>query len=157
MSNRRPAATSVKLNISKRHGSFGASVLHLLPLLHVRTANQSTIAAAALFTKTNRWIPLLFYPRGACVYLSKTVCALPTGRRRLDCTLPSFSQNNKRTVSHNSVRKVFLHCGLKNHRRTKNQYVVKVGEKNVPGLRSGSSTGFLSSHYYLQGLTKRKI
>jgi hypothetical protein len=46
-----------------------------------------------------------FYPRGACVYLYQTVRALPTGRRqRLDCVPPSFSQNNKRTVSHNSVR-----------------------------------------------------
>jgi hypothetical protein len=42
--------------VSKRHGSFGVSERHLLPLLHVRTANQPTIAAAALYIKAQRWI-----------------------------------------------------------------------------------------------------
>jgi hypothetical protein len=39
----------------------------------VRTANQPTIAAAALFIKTKRWIPLLFIPGALCVpFLNST-------------------------------------------------------------------------------------
>jgi len=50
-------------------------VRHLLPLLHVRTANQPTIAAAGLFIKTQRWTPLLFIP-GALVCTSSKQYAL---------------------------------------------------------------------------------
>jgi hypothetical protein len=141
--NRRPTATFLKLYISKRHDSYGVSVRHLLPLLHLRTANQPTIAAAALFIKTQRWIPLLFIPGVLVCTHPKQYALYPSDD---DSVWIAFLRPSHRTTKGRCSIILCVKCSynvdLKN-RRIKNQCVVKVGGGTFRGCALAQAVGLL--------------